>query len=89
VGIPPEVQDRIFEPFFSTKNETSGTGLGLSVMYGIIHRHHGRVTFESAPGKGTTFRIDLPLDPGPLGEEDASFDPLAAQEAAGIKEVGS
>ncbi len=65
-GIPPEIRHRIFEPFFSTKEEMQGTGLGLAVLYGIIHRHHGHVDFESEPGKGTRFWFELPLDPPPI-----------------------
>ena len=60
-GIAPEVLPRIFEPFFSTKGNTLGTGLGLSVSYGIVERHGGRIHVESTPGAGTTFRVQLPL----------------------------
>jgi two-component system NtrC family sensor kinase len=59
-GIPDEVKPRIFEPFFSTKTEGHGTGLGLAVLYGIVKRHGGRVTFDSHPDRGTVFRIVLP-----------------------------
>ena len=61
-GIAPEILPRIFEPFFSTKGQTLGTGLGLSVSYGIVERHGGRIHVESRPGHGTTFRVQLPLD---------------------------
>ncbi len=65
VGIPEEVRDRIFEPFFSTKEESKGVGLGLSVVFGIVRRHHGNVTISSEPGEGTTIRITLPrFQPG-------------------------
>ena len=60
VGIPPEVQPRIFDPFFSTKDESKGVGLGLAVVYGIVQRHHGRIDVDSRPGHGTTFTITLP-----------------------------
>jgi two-component system NtrC family sensor kinase len=60
VGIPPEVQRRIFDPFFSTKREAKGVGLGLAVVYGIVQRHEGRIEVESRPGEGTTFTITLP-----------------------------
>jgi two-component system cell cycle sensor histidine kinase/response regulator CckA len=59
-GIPPEIIDKIFEPFFSTKEVGKGTGLGLSTVYGIVKQTGGFVYPESAPGKGTTFRIFLP-----------------------------
>ncbi|HSD82801.1 MAG TPA: ATP-binding protein [Anaerolineae bacterium] len=59
-GIPPENLRRIFDPFFTTKPEGEGTGLGLSVSYGIIGRHHGRIDVESVVGEGTTFTILLP-----------------------------
>jgi signal transduction histidine kinase len=60
-GIPPDVLPRIFEPFFSTKSSTHGTGLGLSVSYGIVDRHGGRIAVESESGRGTTFRVQLPV----------------------------
>ena len=58
-GIPSDIVSRIFDPFYTTKS--SGTGLGLSVSYGIIHDHNGTVDVESAPGKGTTFHLTFPL----------------------------
>src|SRR5581483_6398294 len=61
-GIPPEVLPRIFDPFFTTKPVGSGTGLGLSISYGIVLKHHGTITVESAPGEGTTMRIELPIE---------------------------
>jgi two-component system, NtrC family, sensor kinase len=70
VGIPPEVQPHIFDPFFSTKDETKGVGLGLAVVYGIVQRHEGRIDVASSPGHGTTFTITLPRQPpGPLAAE--------------------
>jgi two-component system NtrC family sensor kinase len=60
-GIDPEILPRIFEPFFSTKGHTLGTGLGLSVSYGIVERHGGRIHVESVLGAGTTFRVQLPI----------------------------
>ncbi|MGQ0604410.1 MAG: ATP-binding protein [Anaerolineales bacterium] len=61
VGIAPENLRRIFDPFFTTKSEGDGTGLGLSVSYGIIARHQGTLKVESVVGQGTTFLITLPL----------------------------
>jgi two-component system NtrC family sensor kinase len=60
VGIAPEHRDRVFEPFFSTKNNGDGTGLGLSISYRIIQNHGGRIDIDSAIGRGTTFTVRLP-----------------------------
>jgi signal transduction histidine kinase len=59
-GIPAEDHDRIFQPFFTTKSIGRGTGLGLAITYGIVKMHHGSIWFESAPGEGATFFIELP-----------------------------
>ena len=60
-GIAKEHMARIFDPFFTTKPIGSGTGLGLSLSYGIIQKHHGQIEVQSEVGKGTTFRIVLPV----------------------------
>jgi PAS domain S-box-containing protein len=60
-GMPPSVSEHVFEPFFTTKAPGEGTGLGLSVSYGIIQAHNGTISVESTPGVGTTFTILLPL----------------------------
>jgi signal transduction histidine kinase len=60
-GIPKAIQSRIFDPFFTTKPIGSGTGLGLSLSYGIIQKHHGRIDVQSEAGEGSTFRIELPV----------------------------
>jgi len=59
-GIPPEVLPRIFDPFFTTKDVGEGSGLGLSIVHGIVERHRGHIDVKSAPGQGTTFTISLP-----------------------------
>ena len=60
-GISPEDINKIFDPFFTTKGPTQGTGLGLSVSYGIINEHGGKIHAKSEPDKGATFIIDLPI----------------------------
>ena len=64
-GMPPEVLERIYEPFFTTKSVGEGTGMGLSVAHGIVASHEGTMTVVSAPGKSTTFAIYLPCSAGP------------------------
>ena len=60
-GIPPELQQKIFDPFFTTKPVGKGTGLGLSLSYGIVQKHHGDISVRSQVGKGTVFRVVLPV----------------------------
>ena len=60
-GIPPGLEQRIFDPFFSTKDVGAGTGLGLSITYGILKDHHGSISVESRPGVGATFVVEMPL----------------------------
>jgi two-component system, NtrC family, sensor kinase len=70
-GIPPEIRPRIFEPFFSTKSEGKGTGLGLAVTYGIVRRHAGHIEYDSEVGRGTVFRIVLPVRAAEAAERAA------------------
>jgi two-component system nitrogen regulation sensor histidine kinase NtrY len=72
-GIPEEIQDRLFTPYFTTKE--NGTGLGLSIVEHIVIDHKGEIWFESEPGKGTTFFIDLPAGEEPSAEIKAAASP--------------
>jgi len=60
-GIPEDIQDKIFLPFFTTKDVDIGTGLGLSVVHGIVQSHHGRIKVASGAGRGAAFKVYLPL----------------------------
>ncbi len=75
-GMDEETQQHIFEPFFSTKEDVKGVGLGLAVVYGIINRHGGEIAVESALGQGTTFTLRLPEKPE---ERSAVSDQLSVQ----------
>ena len=77
-GIPASAVDRVFDPFFSTKEVGKGTGLGLSICFGIVKAHGGSISLESPHGKGSTFTVELPLAKvvppggGVVGEEGPS-----------------
>lgn len=62
-GISPEIQRRMFDPFFTTKPAGLGTGLGLSLSFNIVKKHHGRIDVVSTPGMGAKFRVWLPVNP--------------------------
>jgi signal transduction histidine kinase/ActR/RegA family two-component response regulator len=78
-GMPPDVVERVFEPFYTTKPDRAGTGLGLAVVFSIVRQHGGSISCQSTVGEGTTFRILLPVarerEPNPL--------PLLASPRAG------
>ena len=71
-GIAREHLPRIFDPFFTTKAIGSGTGLGLSLSYGIIQKHHGQIEVQSEAGQGTTFRITLPVHHAPAAAQEGA-----------------
>ncbi len=80
-GIPAELRERIFEPFFTTKG-VKGSGLGLSIVYGIVQRHGGRIGVHEAPGGGTEFRIQLV--PADAAVEETPDEPVLVSRACRI-----
>jgi signal transduction histidine kinase/FixJ family two-component response regulator len=78
-GIPPQIASRIFDPFFTTKPSGVGTGLGLSIVYGIVQQHDGEITFESPPGAGAKFLVELPVIALPEAERPPALAAPAGQ----------
>jgi signal transduction histidine kinase/FixJ family two-component response regulator len=71
-GMTSEVKSRLFDPFFTTKGK-GGTGMGMAVSFGIIRRHNGSIDVESEPGRGTAFRISLPVAEGAAGDAEVGL----------------
>jgi PAS domain S-box-containing protein len=83
-GIPPEIRSRIFEPFFTTKGVGKGTGLGLSIVHGFVSAHQGSIELESEYGKGTVFKVILPLLNASPQSEQADTDAESLQLHANV-----
>jgi two-component system NtrC family sensor kinase len=69
-GISGENLQKIFDPFFTTKKNSGGSGLGLSITYGLVQRLGGQIAVESELGKGTTFTVTLPVESKEVRDED-------------------
>ncbi|HUG23408.1 PAS domain S-box protein, partial [Piscinibacter sp.] len=77
-GVPPEVMERMFEPFYSTKEVGRGSGMGLAMVHGIVHDHGGHVRVDTRPGGGTTFRVLLPAVRAGAAAEVPALEPAEA-----------
>jgi CheY-like chemotaxis protein len=82
-GIPEDVQPKIFDPFYTTKEVGTGTGLGLTVAYAIVQEHGGRIRLESHPGSGTSFYVELPIIGARLPPRGKPTGPGRAESVAG------
>jgi PAS domain S-box-containing protein len=87
IGIEPQTLPRIFEPFFTTKAAGQGTGLGLSVVQGIVASHHGAIDVDSAPGRGSTFHLWFPCAEAPAAAGAASDAAVLPRPGAGQRVV--
>lgn len=86
-GIEPEVKERIFEPFFSTKKTLHGAGLGLSTLMGVVKSHGGFIQVFSTPHEGSTFAVYLPIDPTESTEDEPAPEPLVHSTVQGDAEM--
>jgi PAS domain S-box-containing protein len=82
-GITPEVLDRMFDPFYSTKELGRGSGMGLAMVHGIVHDHGGHVQVDTAPGEGSTFRVMLPPASAGSAQQVLQADPADGGVGAG------
>jgi two-component system cell cycle sensor histidine kinase/response regulator CckA len=80
-GIADDVREHVFEPFFTTKGQAAGGGLGLATVYATVRQAGGRIRLQSAPGRGTTVRIVLPISPRPDEPTTPGGQPASAAEA--------
>ncbi len=85
IGIPAEITDKLFEPFYTTKEGSHGSGLGLAVAKGIVERHSGHIAVTSEVGKGTTFTVTLPVQPAMPVSGEAAGGVEAAAAAAKVR----
>ncbi|MDK9706521.1 MAG: PAS domain S-box protein [Desulforhopalus sp.] len=77
MGIAPEVQDKIFDPYFTTKEVGKGTGMGLATVHGIVQSYGGSISYESQPGRGSVFRVTLPTVDTSSQQENESAELIA------------
>jgi signal transduction histidine kinase len=82
-GIPDGMLESVFDPFFTTKRVGEGTGLGLSIAHEIVRRHGGALSVRSALGRGTSFRVELPIADGP--GDGAEVSPSASASLPGSR----
>ena len=97
IGMDQETQEKIFDPFFTTKEQGKGTGLGMAIVYGIVKKHNGFITVDSELGKGTRYRILLPIVRAPEASEKKKTEGivaasgtetiLIAEDEAGIRDL--